>query len=139
MTPLQQSAETDPRQAIQAANRALTEAFERGDAAAIAALYTEDAVLLPAGLPMVRGPAAIGAVFMGLRAFGAERLDLRTVDLTVAGDTAYEVGAATVTIRLPGGEAVEDPGKYVVVWQRRGAGWKLHIDIFNSDTPPPQA
>ena len=41
-------------------------AFNKGDAAAVAAMYTEDAHVLPAGDAMVKGRAAIEALF-GLR------------------------------------------------------------------------
>ena len=131
---------TDPgaEQAIQEVNRRFIDAVERGDAAGLAALYTSDSVLLPAGAPMVRGPGEIEQAFRGMMGMGVERIELRTEELSVQGDTAYEVGTATVTVRPPGQEPIQDPGKYVVIWKRQGGNWRLHVDIFNSDTPPPQ-
>jgi ketosteroid isomerase-like protein len=43
------------RTEVDAANRRFMEAFERGDAASVAALYTEDAVVLPPDGPMISG------------------------------------------------------------------------------------
>ena len=45
--------------AIQAKNYNLAAAFERGDAAGVAAVYGEDAVLMPPNMEMFRGRAAI--------------------------------------------------------------------------------
>ncbi|MFQ5962049.1 MAG: YybH family protein, partial [Candidatus Methylomirabilales bacterium] len=53
-------------------------------------------------------------------------------------DLAYEMGAYTLTIQPEGGQAQTDTGKYVVVWTRQADGsWKLAVDIWNSNAPPP--
>jgi uncharacterized protein (TIGR02246 family) len=44
---------------IEKLNDAWTAAFNKGDAAAVAAMYTLDAVVLPPGADMVKGRAAI--------------------------------------------------------------------------------
>ncbi|MBV9590802.1 MAG: nuclear transport factor 2 family protein, partial [Hyphomicrobiales bacterium] len=44
---------------IQMLNDQFAAAFNKGDAAAIGAMYTEEAVVLPAGSPLVRGREAI--------------------------------------------------------------------------------
>ena len=46
---------------IQKLNDAFEAAFARGDAVALAGMYTEDASLLPPGAEMIRGRAAIQA------------------------------------------------------------------------------
>ena len=50
---------------IKAQNAAFEEAFNAGDSAAVAALYTEDAIALPPGGPMVEGRAAIQEMWQG--------------------------------------------------------------------------
>src|SRR5260221_14215905 len=45
--------------AIQKLNDEWAAAFNKGDAAALAAMYTEDAYVLPAGAPLGKGRAAI--------------------------------------------------------------------------------
>jgi len=123
-------------QAIHKVNRRFMDAYARGDAAGVAALYTDDALLPAPGAPMVRGPATVEQVLQGMMGAGVERIELRTEDLSLEGDTADEVGTAAVHIRPRGQDAIQDPGKYVVIWKRDGDDWKLHVDIFNSDTPP---
>jgi uncharacterized protein (TIGR02246 family) len=46
---------------IEKLNDAFTAAFAKGDAAALASMYAEDATLLPAGAEMVKGRAGIQA------------------------------------------------------------------------------
>lgn len=46
---------------IQKADDQWAEAFNKGDAAAVAAMYTEDAYVLPAGAEMMKGRSAIEA------------------------------------------------------------------------------
>src|SRR4029077_12756858 len=50
---------------IEAANAKWVEFFNKGDFAGIASLYADDAVALPPGSPMVKGKAAIGAMWKG--------------------------------------------------------------------------
>src|SRR5581483_10523797 len=49
--------------AIQQLNDQWAAAYNKGDAAAVAAMYTSDAYLLPAGAPMVKGRDAIAGVW----------------------------------------------------------------------------
>ena len=47
------------RAEVDEANRRFMEAMGRGDAASVAALYTEDAVVLPPDAPMISGRSGI--------------------------------------------------------------------------------
>ena len=58
---------------------------------------------------------------------GLKGVALRTLDLEVVGDTAHEVGEAT--LQTSQGQAV---AKYVVVWKRVDGQWRLHRDIWNN-------
>src|SRR5215468_8157783 len=55
----------DIRSEIDAANAKWVAAFNKGDAAAVAQLYTEQATALPPGAPMAKGRAAIQAFWQG--------------------------------------------------------------------------
>jgi hypothetical protein len=37
-----------------------------------------------------------------------------------------------------GSGKVLDRGKYVVIWKRDGAAWRIHRDIWNSSMPAPR-
>ena len=120
----------DIRSRIETANAAFTGAFKRGDGAAMAALYTAEAQLLPAGGDFVRGTAAIRAFWQGVIDMGLEDASLETVEVEAHGDTAIEMGRYRL---VAAGGAVADSGKYIVVWKNDRGTWKLHRDIWNAE------
>jgi len=126
------SAALDVRAAIEAANRAFCAAMDRGDAAAIAALYTSTAELLPPGSDAVRGREAIRKIFQAGIDAGQKELTLTTFEVDAHGDTADEVG----TWMAKGKDgAILDTGKYLVIWKNEEGHWRLHRHIWNSNTP----
>jgi uncharacterized protein (TIGR02246 family) len=123
------------RTEVDEVNRRFMEAFERADPASVAALYTEDAVVLPPDTPMISGRAAIEEFWRGLMAAGARGVDLMTLRLAGSGDVLHEVGRATITIQPEGGETSTHVVKYVVVWERDPAGGlALALDMWNGDS-----
>ncbi len=126
------------RQAIEAINKQFADAVKRGDAAAVAALYTEDARLLPPNGPMIVGREAIqNSEQSDFDAGVSGDLQLTTLEVGVVRDLAYEIGEYAHTIQPDEGEAIKDQGKYVVVWKRENGEWKLDVDIWNSSMPLP--
>ena len=122
----------EARAAIDAANAKFSEAFARGDAKALAAMYTPDAIAFPPDSEMIRGNEAIGNFWKTTRDTGVQSATLTTVDVGRSGDVAYEVGKVSLTIQPVGKEATTAADKYVVVWKRQSDGsWKLHRDIWN--------
>ena len=122
----------EARVAIEAANAKFSEAYARGDAQALSAMYTSDAIALPPDSEMIRGNEAIGEFWKATRDSGVQSAALTTVDVGRSGDVAYEVGQVSLTIQPPGKEPTTAVAKYVVVWKRQGDGsWKLHRDIWN--------
>ena len=116
---------------IEKLNDAWTAAFNKGDAGAVAALYTEDAYVLPPGSGIVKGRAAIEA-FWRQAAQQMTDAKLTTVDVLPLGrSAAREIG--TVTLRTKSQPPQEVVGKYVVVWRKIGRDWKLATDIWNTD------
>ena len=115
------------RTAVEAANRAFIAAFLRGDAAAVAALYTEDAKVIAPGSDVASGRVAIRALWQKVIDGGVKDLTLSTGTVESAGDLAYEDG----TVKLVGKDGQTTVGRYVVVWKRIDGAWKLHRDIWN--------
>jgi uncharacterized protein (TIGR02246 family) len=118
----------DVRDAIESGNRAFTAAFLRGDAQAVAELYTSDAQVLPPGAGTVAGRTAIAAFWKGAIDAGVKDLVLVTEQVESEGDLAYETGR--VRLVSSHGRVTED--RYLVVWKRGDGGWRLHRDIWNS-------
>lgn len=119
------------RAAVESANREFMAAFKRGDAEAIAGLYTSEGQLLPANSDVVEGKGAIRTFWQGAFGLGLTDARLETVEVEPHGDTAIEVGR----YELRAGGALADRGKYLVVWKNADGAWKLHRDIWTTSQP----
>jgi len=118
------------QQEIAAVNREFEDAARKGDMDRLAALYTTDGMALPPDGPFVTGRDNIKQMWASVaQQLGLKEVRLHTLDLQLAGDTAYEVGEGALT--LSSGAAVV---KYVVVWKKVNGQWRLHRDIWNAKT-----
>lgn len=110
-------------------------AYNGGDAAAMAELYTPDGALLPPGAARVDGREGIAALWQGYMDAGIRDLALETVEIEAHDGAASEVGTYTLTAPDGAGGRVTAHGKYIVLWRQGDDGvWRLHRDIWN-DTP----
>lgn len=124
----------DPAARIATVGEQFEAAYASGDGAAVAALYTPDAVVLPPGMARIDGRAGIAEMWQGFIDAGVRDLDLETVELEVHGQTASELGTFTLTAPDGEGGRVEAGGKYVVLWRRGEDGvWRLDWDIWNEN------
>jgi uncharacterized protein (TIGR02246 family) len=122
------------REAIAAAGGAFAAAYNRGDAAGVAALYTVEGQLLPPNADFMIGREAVQAFWQGVMDAGIASLKIEIREVEDLGDTAIEV--SEYTLYAQGGEEL-DAGKFIVIWKRVEGEWKLHRDIFNSSQPAP--
>ena len=132
-------AQQSARAAIEANTKQFVEASNKGDAAAVANMFTMDARLLPPNAEMVEGRANIQKFWQDVITAGVKIVSLETVHVETQGNVAVEIGRYTTTIPGAGGTTTTDKGKYVVMWKREGASWKLAVDIFNTDIPKASA
>jgi len=117
------------RASIDAVNAKWIELFNKGDFDGVASVYTVDATAFPPGSAMVKGRAAIGAMWKSM-AEQASDPKLTTIDVKRLGPAAArEIG--TFSLKTKGPTPKEVTGKYVVVWERVGGDWKLAADIWN--------
>jgi uncharacterized protein (TIGR02246 family) len=116
------------RHAVEARNRAFIAAFLRGDATAVANLYTEGAQVIAPGSPVAIGRPAIAAFWQRSIDSGVEDFTLQTAEVESAGDLAYETGI----VRLVAKDGTATEAQYVVIWRRIDGTWMLHRDIWNS-------
>lgn len=125
------SAMAQDKAAIQNLNDQFARAFNTGDIAAVAAHYTEDALVLPPGAEMVMGRNAI-LTFWKAASEQIGDIKLTAVDVKPLGNSAArEIG--TFSLRTKGSQPQEVSGKYVVVWEKVGPDWKLATDIWNTN------
>lgn len=119
---------------IREVSKARAEAFNNGDAEAIAVHFTDDAVLMPPGQPSMRGQKAVEDYYQSI--FDEYHTELiseyREVDL--AGDLAYGRGHARVKL-IPknGNDTIYSESEYINILKRQADGsWKTTHDIWNS-------
>ena len=142
--PTPEQVETKKTEAVTALNSLRNQfevAYNANDASALAALYTEDAVLMPGNQPTASGRQAVEAWFQGTFDQFGPKLTISSEELQVAGDWAFDRGTYTVSLTPKAeGDSMEENGRYVVILHRQPDGtWKVARDIDNSTIPPPGA
>ena len=128
-------AQVDPS-VVEGADKYL-KAVLAGDASAIAAMYGEDAVLMPSECPLLKGRAAIEQYYREWFKGPAKvtAFTFTHLESPVLGDTAFDVGTYRQTLSLGGDNTVNLSGKYSVILKRSGGELKIAYLIFNSDSP----
>lgn len=117
---------------IESAGQKFSEAYAKGDAAALAAMYTEDAQLMPPNAEPLRGREAIRKYWQGALDSGMKHLKLETLEVFGQGEITTEVGTYTA---LDAAEKVLERGKFIVVWKREDGQWRILRDMFSSNAP----
>ena len=120
------------KEAIAAANKVFEEAHLRGDAAALAAQYSDDAQILWEDRPAISGRKNIEAEWAKDMGGPGRPAKITTVEVEQSGDLAYEIGKMLIT--SPSGEVIYD-GKYICIWKRIDGIWKIHRDMGNKNVP----
>ncbi|WP_372745795.1 DUF4440 domain-containing protein [Lutibacter sp.] len=116
---------------IEAANKEFMSLLAAADSIGISNLYTKDAKIMMSGMPSIVGNEAIKATFSGMMKSGISKINLTTIEVWGSEDFITEEG----TYSLFAGDTEVDQGKYVVIWKKEEATWKLFRDILNSNLP----
>jgi uncharacterized protein (TIGR02246 family) len=103
-------------------------AFNAGDGAAVAAMYTEDGVRLPPEGDLLKGREAIAAE---LANYAGLSIDLRATGGQLDGSVASEWGTFELTGTDENGEAVKISGRWMNALKKTADGWMIHRDIWN--------
>jgi uncharacterized protein (TIGR02246 family) len=118
----------------------LGQAVDAKDAAAIAAFYADDAILMPTAEPVVRGKAAITEEWKHILAIPAFQNEskLGGVEVASAGDLAYTYGSYRAKLMGEDGKLATEPGKWLTIWKKQpDGGWRIVVESYNTDVPPP--
>jgi uncharacterized protein (TIGR02246 family) len=107
-------------------------AFNAGDAAAVAALHTDDAVLALANEPVAMGRAAIEAALAQGISAGSPQLEVHDVyTMPIEGGYAVDSGWFRTTATTPDG-TVTSEGTYMALNKQEADGsWKIHWMVTN--------
>jgi ketosteroid isomerase-like protein len=126
-------------EAVQEVREAEVTAVMTGDT--VLAYMADDIVVMPPGEPQVAG---IGAVRAWTQAFLAavtvQSVSYDPTDITIAGDWAIERYTGSLTMTPAGAtESMTERMKGVHVYHRGADGWKMTLDVWNTDAPGPDA
>ena len=127
------SGEVKGVEGIAATNARFEAAFNAGDAAGLADLYTAGAVVMAPNYRRIRGRRAIQGLWQRFFDAGVTDFDLKTLELQVDGGHASEYGKFSLNAPDGKGGRATSEWKYIVLWQRSGGVWRRHRDIWNND------
>jgi uncharacterized protein (TIGR02246 family) len=135
-----QGGESGVKRAVAGTRAAFVTSLRRGDAAAAAAVYADDAKLVAPSAELIEGRDAIERFWRAGLDAGISEIELETLDVERQDGLAYEIGRYMLHLDSADGGAVVDRGKYVLVHERQEDGcWRWAVEMFNPDVPPASA
>jgi ketosteroid isomerase-like protein len=108
----------------------------RGDAAAMAALYTADGVIFPEQSERIVGREAIRRFYAPDPGHRVTHHKVSPSRIVVDGNHAYDYGHFEIAGERNGTAWGPVRGKYVAVWRRYNDTWRMQLDIWNSIAKP---
>jgi uncharacterized protein (TIGR02246 family) len=124
----------DARQAVEAFTTKYIDAYNRKDAAGIAALYMEDGLRVPPG-PITAGRENLEKAWRAVFDAGYTGLRYDIKQSQAEGNIVWSVGQFTVMAPDESGVPQERQGNFVNIYQWDGAGLKFRVHSF-SFLPP---
>jgi ketosteroid isomerase-like protein len=106
---------------------------------AILSYWTDDAVVLPPGLPAVIGKTALREYVQGSMLIPGFNITWSSSDVAFSpdGNTAYMVSENSVTMNDADGKPATTAGRAVTIWRRDPDGeWRCAVDIWNASPAP---
>jgi uncharacterized protein (TIGR02246 family) len=120
---------------IHGVNERFCSALGSRDLETLMEYYADDASLLIPGAPAMEGADAVRGYYENVLAAGVNGAEMRTKRLEERDELLIEHGEYTMSLDPPGGEAVQDVGKYTVVHRKDAEGrWRCWFDMFHSDS-----
>lgn len=105
-------------------------AFNKQDAAAVAALYTQDAVYATEG-PIISGRDAIEKFYADGFKAGFSNMMANMSESHIMGESAWGVGDWSATGPGPNHTTQPYHGNWVNLFVHNGSTWKIRLDTYN--------
>ncbi|MFQ5678774.1 MAG: YybH family protein [Gemmatimonadota bacterium] len=122
---------------LEALTATFAERYNARDVGALADMYADDALTLPADGSVNEGKEAITAALERAMAM-SPTLSLETGDVMVFDNGAVARGAYGVEVTPEGTEPISFSGHYMTTFIPEGDAWKVAFVITNYDAPPPE-
>ena len=101
--------------------------------------WTEDAIVIPPGLPAVVGKSALRQYVESSMKLPGFSINWTSTDVTFSpdGHLAYLMGTNEVKMNAPDGSPTTTAGRAVTIWRREPDGeWRCVLDIWNAANSP---
>ncbi len=129
------------RAAVDALRQRIVAAYNAGDAAAAADLWTDDCVAMPQDQPPLVGKEAIRSWYEAV--FREHRISMviSSEEVVQAGEWAFDRGTYSASLQpAAGGPPTQISSKYVLIERLQADGsWKIARGISNRNFPSPAA
>lgn len=120
------------REDLQRAYDSWNSAFNRGDADAVTALYTTDAIVLPSTHAFLKGLSAIKDFWTALLSAGVRDHAIEMLETQAVGDIAYSIGKWSANAPGENGRMQHYEGTIVTIFRYQDDGsWKACLHIWN--------
>lgn len=127
----------DVRQAVGAFVTTYLDAYNKKDAAGVAALYAKEGILVPPG-PMASGQQNIEKAWRAVFDSGRTGLRYDIQQVQAEGNIVWSVGQFTVKVPDESGALQERQGNFTNIYQWKGDGLKFRVHAFNFLPPRPR-
>jgi len=125
-------ARADAAADVTAAYTAWDKAFNSGDAKAVCALYTDDALLLPPTHDVIKGPDAVDKFIAGILGMGGKDHKLELIEASGDGNIVYATAKWTAAGKDAAGKDQPWAGTATTIFEKQGDGsLKLKVHTFN--------
>jgi uncharacterized protein (TIGR02246 family) len=126
----------DAKSIVAKTNEAWLAPYKAGDVDRLAALYTEDAVLMPAGREPLQGREAIRNFFAeDFKYFPQRSMKLSSIRVEASGSLLVDSGEYRYDGIDSEGKALHITGNYNTVMKKVHGEWHTAIEIWNVRTP----
>jgi ketosteroid isomerase-like protein len=122
----------EAKRAIATSNQVYFEAFAKGDSSIFIGRYAKDCWIMPPNTPAMCGASAPLTFFK----IAYDKIGLRNgkfITIDVFGDAKEYVTEVGFWQSFDGNNKLFDEGKFLVLWRKTAAGWKMFRDSFSSD------
>ena len=116
----------------QAAADGWVAAFNSGDAAGLALMYSPDAKILPPDQPIISGSGAIEEFWKSFNP-GNVRIEVSEVETRKLGDYWFREGSYSGLYPAEGEPRV---GKFIELWTKVNSAWLIQRQMWSPNAPP---
>ncbi len=116
--------------------KSFSQYYMNGEADKIAACYTKDGKIFPAGQEIIEGTNDLNKFWTLPSDVKVLKHKVTPSEITIVKKTAYDYGYYEGETLLPDGKKSTWKGKYVIVWKKVGNDWKIYLDCWNRIDEP---